>query len=244
MGCKYKYKGQTYEAWEFVDVLAAMPIDQLWPHLPEEAREKLRRSGQAPSVSMASVDFNPSDYKDVVENAPTTIKEWLKAQFTQRRPFMLGFLTLDQIADIYGKTMKSVRKFAQVVQAMDTEKQKIADEADHIVERWRQLDPSEADRMADVMHTATLVSFDPDNYDIQRDGLDPVKAELHDRFSSLSDQAKQIYREARDSYQRTLIQVRDALEKRVKRAGDGGSKISSEIRMARTFLWHDSVISF
>ena len=29
MACKYTYQGKTYEAWEFVDVLASMPATEL-----------------------------------------------------------------------------------------------------------------------------------------------------------------------------------------------------------------------
>ena len=118
--------------------------------------------GSNPDIR-ASIDFKISDFAGKVtetasdvfsKETPSTIKSWIKSQLTQRRPFMLGFLTLDQIADIYGKTMESVKRFSTEVQKMDTEKQKISDSADKVVERWRQLDSKEADRLADIMHEA------------------------------------------------------------------------------------------
>jgi len=241
MGCKYTYKGKTYEAWEFVDVLASLPPDELMKYLPEEGKQRLRQAMAA--APMASLSVNPMVHDGDVVKKPwrdwfpepaggvKTVKEWVKAQFTQRRSFMLGFLTLDQIADIYGKSMKSVKKFAQVVQAMDTQKQKVADDADAIVERWRQLDSTEADRIADIMHEATLMGFDPDRFDDQADRFVPERVELRNRFAALGDGAKGVYRDARDSYRRTLEGVRDGLEKRVKRASVMGGKIADEIRL-------------
>lgn len=41
MACKYTYQGKTYEAWEFVDVLASMPATELMKYLPAEARQKV-----------------------------------------------------------------------------------------------------------------------------------------------------------------------------------------------------------
>lgn len=232
MSCKYTYQGKTYEAWEFVDVLASMPIEELWPHLPEEARQMIRASGNS-SAPMASIDINMDDFRGRVEKAPKTIKEWIKAQFTQRRPFMLGFLTLDQIADVYGKAMKSVKTFAKIVQAMDTEKQKIAEEADRIVERWRQLDGKEADKLADIMHEATLMQYDPEAFAPDDPNFDPQKPQetLYNRFNDLSEEAKQIYRDVRDDYKRTIEQVRDGLANRIERATSNGWKIGAEIRL-------------
>lgn len=184
--------------------------------------------GSNPSIQ-ASVSFNLSDYAEGFK--PTTISEWVKAQFTQKRPFMLGFLTLDQIADIYGKTMKSVKKFAGIVQAMDTEKQKISDEADKVVDRWRKLDSKEADKLADVMHAATLAQFDPATFDAEVDSKDSTKVDLRNQFLELSPEAQKLYVDARDSYRNTMLQVRDALAGRIERSGLTGGRIATEIRL-------------
>lgn len=196
-------------------------------------------SGKTISESIANAA------ESIVENAkPKNIKDWLKAQLTQRRPFMMGFLTLDQIADLYGKKMGSVNEFANEVQAMDTEKQRLTDEADKIVERWRQIGEAEADKLADVMHEATLIQYDPDLYlpddeASDRTYFEPMafyrpknpQEDLYNKFIALSPEAQQIYRDTRDSYKRTIEQVRDGLANRVERAGSMGGRIAAEIRL-------------
>lgn len=57
MACKYTYQGKTYEAWEFVDVLAAMPAHELMKHLPEEARQSLAMSSEGTGKQTDSAAF-------------------------------------------------------------------------------------------------------------------------------------------------------------------------------------------
>ncbi len=161
----------------------------------------------------------------------STVKDWLKNQFAQHRGFMMGALTLDQISDIYGKTLEPVSEFAHIVEEMDTDKQKIADSADKIVEQWRKLPSAEADRLADVMHQATLMQYDPDKYDVFSDSHDPQRVEMYTQLTALSPEAKQLYRDARDQYKTTLEMVRDGLANRAERAGSLGGKVAAEIRL-------------
>ena len=190
----------------------------------------------------ASIDFKISDFAGKVtetasdvfnKETPSTIKSWIKSQLTQRRPFMLGFLTLDQIADIYGKTMESVKRFSTEVQKMDTEKQKISDSADKVVERWRQLDSKEADKLADIMHEATLMQYDPEAFAPDDPSFDPNKPQesLYNRFNELSEDAQQIYRDVRDDYKKTIAQVRDGLANRIERATTNGGAAAAKIRL-------------
>ena len=200
-----------------------------------------RFDGSNPDIR-ASIDFKISDFAGKVtetasdvfnKETPSTIKSWIKSQLTQRRPFMLGFLTLDQIADIYGKTMESVKRFSTEVQKMDTEKQKISDSADKVVERWRQLDSKEADKLADIMHEATLMQYDPEAFAPDDPSFDPNKPQesLYNRFNELSEDAQQIYRDVRDDYKKTIAQVRDGLANRIERATTNGGAAAAKIRL-------------
>ena len=50
MACTYTHQGQTFTAWEFVDYLAAMPVEELMKYLPEKARAQLVMASGKSSV--------------------------------------------------------------------------------------------------------------------------------------------------------------------------------------------------
>ena len=158
-----------------------------------------------------------------------TPAEWAAHALRTNRSWMLGALTRDQITDIWGEKMPGVRRFDEVVRTMDTVRQRIADQADALIERWRQLPATVADRMSDLMHRATLSEFDPDAH---RGGtLNPEQAEMMRLWNSLPDTAKALYREVRDTYRDTLMSIRDGLATRAEKAGTEGAKVAAQIRL-------------
>lgn len=167
--------------------------------------------------------FNVADDTDRL-----TVKDWLGHQLSNHRSWALGALTRDQLADIYGERMPEVAMFDRVVQEMDQARNIIAEQADAIIERWRKLKAPEADRLADLMHQATLAQFDPDT---AMAAESPEQAELLANWETLSPEAQQLYRDVRDQYAATLAKLRNGLSKRAERAGTNGQRIAAEIRL-------------
>lgn len=84
MACKYTYQGKTYEAWEFVDVLAAMPVDELMKYLPAEARQKVAMAGLVSRNSEYDQYGDPSPeearlvHLGIQGKGPIQVAEWLE----------------------------------------------------------------------------------------------------------------------------------------------------------------------
>ncbi|MGD9870694.1 MAG: PLxRFG domain-containing protein [Thauera sp.] len=185
----------------------------------DAAEPGTRRSRAAePQQTEAIEDFTP-------ERA--TVGEWIAHQLKQNRGWAMGALTRDQLADIYGASMPAVEQFDRTVQAMDLVRNRMMEQADALVERWRKLPSKEADRLADVMHAATLAQFDP----AEMNATTPEEQQIAADFDALSMPAQAVYRDVRDQYRDTLIAVRDSLASRAERTGSTGRAIADEIRL-------------
>lgn len=87
MACTYIYQGKKYNAWEFADVLASMPVDDLMKYLPGAVAAQLSEATQALRFGRLSVDENgdPSQEEaSFVENGisgkdPIGAADWLAA---------------------------------------------------------------------------------------------------------------------------------------------------------------------
>lgn len=204
-----------------------------WPgdFLDENAPlRQVREDSTAPyALDPAATPQNPAS-PGVLPPAPRlTPAEWIGHALRTNRGWAMGALTRDQITDIWGDSMPGVRRFDEVVREMDTVRQRIAEHADVILERWRKLPSEVADRVSDLMHRATLAQFDPE----KNRGLLPP-GELQDiqkLWDSLPDPAKALYREVRDTYRETLLSIRDGLANRAENAGTNGARIAAQIRI-------------
>lgn len=166
-------------------------------------------------------------YSDDFGPERATVKDWIAHQLKQNRGWAMGALTRDQLADIYGDSMPAVEQFDRVVQQMDLVRNRMVEKADALIERWRKLPSKEADRLADVMHAATLAQFDPAEMNATTADEQQIAAD----FVALSADARQVYRDVRDQYRDTLIAVRDSLASRAERTGSTGRAIADEIRL-------------
>ncbi|THF64255.1 PLxRFG domain-containing protein [Pseudothauera rhizosphaerae] len=169
-------------------------------------------------------------YADSPAPPRLTPAEWAAHALRTNRGWALGALTRDQITDIWGKTMPGVRRFDEVVRQMDTVRQRNAERADALIERWRQLPSTVSDRMSDLMHRATLAKYDPAEH---KDSLLPP-GELQDMqklWDSLPEAAKTLYRDVRNTYRDTLLAIRDGLADRAENAGTNGARVAAQIRL-------------
>lgn len=179
-----------------------------------------------------------TDYRDPLgifnsEHHPATDRQTLRAKargwIAQNRGWMLGALTRDQLADIYSAEIPEAGEFDHVAQKMDAARNALAERADEIIEKWRRLSAEEADRLADVMHEATIEQFDPADPQAAPSGIE--QRAIAKAWAALTPEAQAIYKGVRDTYEGTLVRMRNGLSKRAERAGTAGKKIAAQIRL-------------
>lgn len=157
------------------------------------------------------------------------------------RPFWLGALTRDQLADIYGKDIPAVKEYDGLTRSMENQRSKIAQDADTIYNDWSKLGSVVNDKLARVMLDATVNSVHPDgefNTITGNDGTIEarrklVHARLAREFAALPEEAQAMYRRVRDFHAGILGQLREALEKRLQRQIENGEARAAALTSIR-----------
>lgn len=150
---------------------------------------------------------------------PLQAKDRLKAATTKARPYLLGSLGLHQLATVYGKDHREVANYNRASQQMETDFVEITRESDEILKHWDKLKVNVADRMARVMEQARFANYDPDPQVNRSAPDDPKEQALRDAFNNLPDDAKAVYREARDFYAKLADRRFEAIAGRIERSG-------------------------
>lgn len=149
---------------------------------------------------------------------PTETRDRLAAVKTSVRPYLLGALGLEQLSQVYGNDHAEVKAYNQATQAMEADFTEMSRESDKVARAWTDLKIPVADKMAQVMEDARFLNFDPDPRKNQE--ADSAKKQaLVTRFQQLPDDAKAVYRMARDYYTNMAEQRFQALKERIERAG-------------------------
>jgi hypothetical protein len=131
------------------------------------------------------------------------------------RPLALGALTLRQIADLVNKRIPQVGNFIQVVEDFMSRTNRILQESGDIAKKWQRLqarDPEMSRQIGAVMHRATIQRIDPDKATAQQRNTDP---DLMTMWRELDPEAKQIYRDVRNFYERRFSEYKRTLRTRV-----------------------------
>lgn len=149
---------------------------------------------------------------------PTTAREHLSAAKTSARPYLLGALGLQQIADVYGRDHPEVSAYNSALQTMQADFVQTTQTSDKILKDWDKLKVPVADQMAKVMEDSRFANFDPDPVK-QQAALTPAQVELKTRFKAMPDEAKAVYRAARDYYTELAESRFQAIKDRINRAG-------------------------
>lgn len=133
----------------------------------------------------------------------------------------LQFLGRRQLVDLYANLFKSgtkestLKRYSDLMQQMDADKNESGAEADGIADRWGKL--KDADQLADLMHDSTLAQIDPSKDFIPGDNR-TEHAALQRRLKALSPEAQTLYTEARDAYAKHWNKVRSEIRSRIARA--------------------------
>ena len=178
----------------------------------------------------------------------SNVKKFFGSLNNQYRRYLLGALTVDQLADIYGKDMPQLKEYVKEVDAMLASRNAILKEGGPIVGRWSNLlqdNPEKAEQMGKVMIEATIQKMDPAILDPQlqqlltKKGMPKEleaydKSNLKDAWREMSsgkdgDIAVEIYTQVRSFYERRMSEYLAVQEARIREAGLASNLTSNEI---------------
>ncbi|MDO5651031.1 MAG: PLxRFG domain-containing protein [Moraxella sp.] len=122
-----------------------------------------------------------------------------------------------QLKKIFAKDIPALGTYIDMVNRMDADANEKAYNADKLVKRWGKLDKAEADSLADIMHTATLQGIDPAEAYVAGDNQIHYR-QLKAKWDKLSQEAKDIYTQARDDYKQHQKDTYEAIKERIERS--------------------------
>jgi hypothetical protein len=161
-------------------------------------------------------------------NQPSTIKRWMMASTWTKgkmreirsmnstaRGAYLGILTLRQINDLVAGRIPQINNFIDVAEKFLSRKSQILKESGDISRKWERLqaaDPDMSRQLGVVMHSATILGIDPD---IATSAQKAKNLELMNNWKQLNPEARTIYRDVRDFYERRYGQYKRLMRNRI-----------------------------
>lgn len=140
---------------------------------------------------------------------------------THALQYVLGALGRRQLTELYQKLLPQLKPYNDMVAMMDADQNEVAALSDELARRWADL--KDEKELANVMHGATLAKIDPAKPYQPGDNVAEY-AKLKKQFDALSDDAKKVYREARDAYKKHHRDVRQAIQDRILRSSMSNQK--------------------
>lgn len=161
-------------------------------------------------------------------NQPSTIKRWMMASTWTKnkmreirsmdsaaRGAYLGILTLRQINDLVAGRIPQINNFINVTEKFLSRTSQITKESGDISRKWARLqaaDPDMSRQLGVVMHSATILEVDPDKAtSAQR----AKNAKLMNDWAALSPEARTIYIDVRDFYERRYSNYKRLMRNRI-----------------------------
>ena len=171
------------------------------------------------AIDRLSQNIRDLSVKSIKDKTGYRFKDWLGIG--------LSALGRRQLTEIYSKILPQLNKYNDLAAQMDADKNDAGAEADNIVREWAKL--KDESQLADLMHDATLAKIDPDKPHVSGDSVSRYK-QLRDEFRSLSPEAQQMYRDARDAYKNHYAKVQFAIKERILRAALSSQKKADLIK--------------
>ena len=185
--------------------------DLLWaPERYDVSGGKFKLNPGERSKFLSKLIQNRTKWKDLDK---TSLGKFFTSLSNQYRKYLLGALSVDQLADIYGDNMPQLKEYVKEVDKMIATRNAILKEGDPIITHWSNLlneNPKKAEQLGNVMIQATLDKTDPDPKSITYDPKDmaknpALKTAWQDMASGKDgDIAVQIYRQVREFYERRM----------------------------------------
>lgn len=184
----------------------------------ESADIRFSRSSSS-AIDRLSQNIRDLSVKSIKDKTGYRFKDWLGIG--------LSALGRRQLTEIYSKILPQLNEYNELAAQMDADKNDAGAEADGIVREWAKL--KDESQLADLMHDATLAKIDPDKPYVSGDSVSRYK-QLRDEFRSLSPEAQQMYRDARDAYKNHYAKVQFAIKERILRAALSSQKKADLIK--------------
>lgn len=190
-------------------------------------------------------------WKDVNKD---NLNKFLRSVSDERRRYLLGALTLDQLTDMVGSDIPQFKLYVAELDAMHDTRNQILASGDKIIKEWSNLqetNPKKAEAMAQMMIFASINKLDPDSkgrgHDAAKFNANP---ELKQKWADLiggqdGDKALKIYRDVRKFYEDRLneyidIQV-ERIRDREKAKGTPDDAIDEIVRKKKNEIIKDSI---
>ena len=177
--------------------------------------------------AMATGKRKPKIMPKGMPNQPSTLRRWMQTRNWNQvkrefrnidaalRPAFLGVLTLRQIDDLVAGRIPQINNFIRVTEDFLARKSNILEESAKISRRWELLqskDPEMSRKLGAVMHAATIAEVDPDKANnAQRN----ANVQLTLDWYALDPEARAIYREVRDFFQRRYKNYKRLMNRRI-----------------------------
>jgi hypothetical protein len=131
------------------------------------------------------------------------------------RPAALGLLTLRQIDDLVAGRIPQLSNFIKVTEDFLARKNSILKESGEISKAWEKLQgksPETSRQIGLVMHMATITEIDPDKATMNQRN---ANQQLMIEWGKLDADAKKIYRDVRDFYDRRYSNYKQLMNQRI-----------------------------
>ena len=155
-----------------------------------------------------------------------TKKDRVRSVVDKARPFWLGALTRDQIADIYGDEIPQIKEYDNLTRAMENERSGMAQKAEALYEEWAALPGAVNDVLARMMLDATVAQVHPDR-PLPAKATEEQKqahARLSTAYNALPKGGQAMYAKVRDFHTDTLATLKQALLGRIDRLMANGAE--------------------
>ncbi len=209
-------------------------------HAPNDAVWVVQGEGQAMFSRATGLDPWKVSAQDLVNSTGgvfdfnrlgETQQDRIRTTIDGSRPFWLGALTRDQLADVYGAEIPQVKEYDTLTRAMENERSRRAQDADALYQEWAKIRPAANLTLARTMADATLYSVDPDADFKPIEGNDAAteaeRQQVHARisrdFEALPPDAKAIYAKVKEFHLNTLRDLQQSLIDRIERQVEAGA---------------------
>ncbi len=178
-------------------------------------------------------------------------KRHLQGRLADLKPAMLGALPLMYLRDFAPRNMTALSAYIDAKRAMDADRNELHTRYDAISQRWLKLrwtDRKAEQRLADLMHAATLAGVDPSK-PAKEDFTPEQKAEynrLSLMYRSLPEGHRAMFSEVRDAYKGQVEGLEQVIEENIRKSGDYAIKRAkrdrdADIQQARDELTGDEL---
>ena len=176
----------------------------------------LRKAKTKPVTTPVGMPNQPGTIAQFMRSPSwSTAKRGWNSVSASARPALLGIFTLRQIDDLVGGRIPQIKNFIKVTEDFLARKSNILEESAKISRRWELLqskDPGMSRKLGAVMHSATILEVDPD---VATSAQRNNNVQLMQDWNALTPEAKAIYRDTRDFFDRRYREYKQTARNRI-----------------------------